>query len=48
MSHSAAILDKPVPLPDYSLTGVNATLAIEKGLAEADWYQCAVPLEAIR
>ena len=29
--------------PDYSLTGVNAALAIEKGLAEADWYQCAVP-----
>ena len=34
--------------PDYSLTGVNATLAIEKELAEADWYQCAVPREAMR
>jgi Na+-transporting NADH:ubiquinone oxidoreductase subunit F len=33
---------------DYSLTGVNATLAIEKGLAEADWYQCAVPREIMR
>ncbi len=33
---------------DYSLTGVNATLAIEKGLAEADWYQCPVPREAMR
>ena len=26
---------------DYSLTGVNSTLAVEKGMAEADWYQCA-------
>jgi Na+-transporting NADH:ubiquinone oxidoreductase subunit F len=33
---------------DYSLTGVNASLAIEKGLAEADWYQCAVPREELR
>lgn len=33
---------------DYSLTGVNASLAIEKGLAEADWYQCAVPRETMR
>ena len=40
MSENAAILEKPVPRPDYSLTGVNSTLAIEKGLAEADWYQC--------
>lgn len=28
---------------DYSLTGVNAASAIEKGLAEADWYQCPLP-----
>lgn len=33
---------------DYSLTGVNADLAIEKGLAEADWYQCQVPREKLR
>ena len=33
---------------DYSLTGVNSTLAIEKGLAEADWYQCAVPRGVMR
>jgi Na+-transporting NADH:ubiquinone oxidoreductase subunit F len=33
---------------DYSLTGVNADLAVEKGLAEADWYQCAVPRETMR
>ena len=39
---------KPDPLRetmirDYSLTGVNAALAIEKGLAEADWYTAPVP-----
>jgi len=33
---------------DYSLTGVNSTLAVEKGLAEADWYQCAVPRATMR
>lgn len=33
---------------DYSLTGVNSTLAVEKGLAEADWYQCAMPREIMR
>ncbi len=48
MSHAATILDKPLPKPDYTLTGVNSTLAIEKGLAEADWYQCPVPRETMR
>lgn len=33
---------------DYTLTGVNSALAIEKGLAEADWYQCPVPRETMR
>src|ERR1700760_796459 len=33
---------------DYSLIGVNARLAVEKGLAEADWYQCPVPRETMR
>ena len=27
------------PAPDYSLIGVNAALAVERGRAEADWYQ---------
>ncbi len=36
------------PTLDYSLTGVNAHLAIEKGLAEADWYQTPVPRETMR
>jgi Na+-transporting NADH:ubiquinone oxidoreductase subunit F len=33
---------------DYSLTGVNSAQAVEKGLAEADWYQCPVPRETMR
>ncbi len=33
---------------DYSLTGRNASRAIEKGLAEADWYQSPVPRETMR
>ncbi len=33
---------------DYSLTGVNAALAIEKGLAEADWYTSPVPRDKMR
>jgi MocE subfamily Rieske [2Fe-2S] domain protein len=48
MSHTATILDEPLPKPDYSLTGVNSAQAVEKGLAEADWYQCAVPRETMR
>lgn len=30
-------------MADYSLTGANTALAIEKGLAEAEWYSCPVP-----
>jgi Na+-transporting NADH:ubiquinone oxidoreductase subunit F len=33
---------------DYSLTGLNSTAAVEKGLAEAEWYQCPVPRETMR
>ena len=33
---------------DYSLTGENAARAIERGLAEADWYQCPVPRAKMR
>ena len=36
------------PAPDYSLTGANAALAIERGLAEADWYTTPVPKEKMR
>ena len=48
MSHNAAVLDQPICQIDYSLTGLNATQAIEKGLAEAEWYQCPVPRETMR
>jgi MocE subfamily Rieske [2Fe-2S] domain protein len=34
--------------PDYSLTGVNATLAVEIGLAEAEWYTTPVPKAELR
>jgi Na+-transporting NADH:ubiquinone oxidoreductase subunit F len=48
MSHDAATLPRVSATPDYSLTGVNAALAVEKGLAEADWYQCPVPRATLR
>jgi Na+-transporting NADH:ubiquinone oxidoreductase subunit F len=48
MSHNTTLLKKPPVSPDYSLTGVKAVLAAEKGLAEAHWYQCDVSREAIR
>src|SRR5580658_9316024 len=41
------VLTLPLTL-DYSLTGVNAALAVEKGLADAEWYQCPVPRETMR
>ena len=48
MSHEATILLKPPTKLDYSLTGENATRAIERGLAEADWYQSPVPRATMR
>jgi Na+-transporting NADH:ubiquinone oxidoreductase subunit F len=48
MDHDATVLEETRIYFDYSLTGVNSGLAIEKGLAEADWYQCAVPRETMR
>ncbi len=48
MSRAATIQEAAIPHPDYSLTGVNSGLAIEKGLAEAEWYQCPVPRETMR
>ena len=41
MSSNPAVLD-------YSLTGANATGAVERGLAEAEWYQSPVPRETMR
>ncbi|MEO7598400.1 MAG: fatty acid desaturase, partial [Opitutus sp.] len=50
MSHEPAtnVSTKPPTTLDYSLTGLNATAAVEKGLAEADWYQTPVPRAALR
>jgi len=48
MSREYAPATKPPTHLDYSLTGVNAALAVEKGLAEADWYQCPVPRATMR
>jgi len=33
---------------DYSLIGENSRRAVERGLAEADWYQCDVPRPLMR
>lgn len=46
--HGTAVLTKPPKHLDYSLTGENAARAIERGLAEADWYQCPVPRNTMR
>src|ERR1700734_448595 len=48
MSHDSITLAKPPAKLDYSLSGVNSHLAVERGLAEADWYQCSVPREKMR
>src|SRR5882757_4420037 len=48
MSPGAVTAPAPPSKLDYSLTGVNSTLAIERGLAEAEWYQCPVPRETMR
>ncbi len=46
-SETIAFSNTPIKA-DYSLTGVNSTLAVEKGLAEADWYQSPVARETMR
>ena len=48
MSSDANTLSNPLVQLDYSLTGINASLAVEKGLAEAEWYQCPVPRDTMR
>ena len=47
----APVEDVSSPIPSrlsYSLVGDNAAVAIERGLAEAEWYQCPVPRETMR
>lgn len=46
--HQRPPLATPPEHLDYSLTGENATRAVERGLAEADWYQSPVPRAAMR
>ena len=48
MSAVAESDSKPHQLSDYSLVGVNSKLAVEKGLAEAEWYQSPVPRDVMR
>src|SRR5580704_3963408 len=48
MSPGAVTTPAPPLKLDYSLTGVNSTLAVERGLAEAEWYQCPVPRDTMR
>ncbi len=48
MSPESKTIAGPKIKLDYSLTGLNANLAIEQGLAEADWYQCPVPRDTMR
>jgi Na(+)-translocating NADH:ubiquinone oxidoreductase F subunit len=45
---STALRFSAPPKQDYSLTGENAARAIERGLAEADWYQTPVPRAVMR
>jgi hypothetical protein len=47
-SAGATLVEEPVVHLDYSLIGVNSSRAVEKGLAEAEWYQCAVPRKTMR
>jgi MocE subfamily Rieske [2Fe-2S] domain protein len=47
-NHATATLTRPPKSLDYSLTGENSTKAIERGLAEADWYQSPVPRAEMR
>lgn len=48
MSSTTNVFPKPLIQLDYSLVGANSRLAVEKGLAEADWYQCPVPRATMR
>lgn len=45
---SSTLLQRPPKHLDYSLTGEESRRAIERGLAEADWYQCPVPRATMR
>jgi MocE subfamily Rieske [2Fe-2S] domain protein len=44
----ATAMPPVAPTLDYSLTGESSTRAIERGLAEADWYQTPIPRATLR
>jgi Na+-transporting NADH:ubiquinone oxidoreductase subunit F len=46
--HGTVTLTRPPVKLDYSLTGENAARAIERGMAEASWYQCPAPRATMR
>ncbi|MFI5355774.1 MAG: NADH:ubiquinone reductase (Na(+)-transporting) subunit F [Opitutales bacterium] len=48
MSAEPATAVPPPRKLDYSLVGENAAAAVERGLAEADWYQSPVPRAEMR
>src|SRR6202167_2943570 len=50
MSHESATVSPPKATAklDYTLTGANAAQAVERGLAEAEWYQCPIPRDSMR
>ena len=45
---TSAVAAKPPTKLEYSLTGENSTLAVQRGLAEAEWYQSPVPRATMR
>jgi len=45
--HGTAVLPVQTKL-DYSLTGEESARAVERGLAEAEWYQCPLPRATMR
>ena len=48
MDHDTVSTLRPPTKLDYSLTGESAARAIERGLAEAEWYQTPVPRATMR
>lgn len=48
MNQETATIPRPPVNLDYSLTGESATRAVERGLAEAEWYQTPIPRANLR
>ena len=41
-------MTQPITARDYSLVGQDGKLAVEKGLASAQWYACPVPRKRLK